>query len=322
MEEKRNYYAILSADVRYCKAITNGAKLLYAEITALCNSEGYCWATNRYFANLYEINVATVSVWISSLEKEGFIRIDSGHAEGNRRKIYLNFKKNQPELFEEVTEEVVETTPSLEKSKEGIEKNLKTSLEKSKEGIEKNLKTSLEKSKEGIEKNLKTSLEKSKDINNTSNTKENIKSDGSCEETQNDNHDFFNCKKEAQQLMAIWGRSPGNNGEYFAIEKLLNDYTFEELKKAFYKVAERSGADKGKLNLAYVRGVAKGMREDAEKQKAKEDEAKYKAEKEKQKREEIAFAKSDEGREAFRNILKEIKTDIYPEKKNYTRKAS
>ena len=285
MEEKRSYYAILSADVRYCKAITNGAKLLYAEITALCNSEGYCWATNRYFANLYEINVATVSVWISSLEKEGFIRIDSGHAEGNRRKIYLNFKKNQPELFEEVIEEVVETTPSLEKSKEGIEKN------------------------------LKTSLEKSKDINNTSNTKENIKSDGSCPETQNDNNDFFNCKKEAQQLMAIWGRSPNNNGEYFAIEKLLNDYTFEELKKAFYKVAERSGADKGKLNLAYVRGVAKGMREDAEKLKAKEDAERLKAEKQKQKLEDLRNTESNsEGVPIFKELIEQFSKAKTPAK--------
>lgn len=301
MEEKRNYYAILSADVRYNKNLTANAKLLYAEITALCNAEGYCWATNRYFANLYDVNLPTVSTWVKSLEKEGFIRIDAGHAEGNRRKIYLKFKKDQPELFEEVPEEV---TPSFEKSKEGIAKNRKTSYEKS---------------KEGISKNQKSSFEKSKDINNTSNTTKNIKSDSSCPEPENDNHDFFNCKKEAQQLMAIWGRSPNNNGEYFAIEKLLNDYAFEELKKAFYKVAERSGADKGKLNLAYVRGVAKGMREDAEKLKAKEEEIKHKAEKEKQKREEIAFAKSDEGREVFGNLLKEIKTDLFDKKH---RKAS
>lgn len=43
MNEKPGYYAIIPAGVRYDKQLPQGAKLLYGEITALTNKNGYCW---------------------------------------------------------------------------------------------------------------------------------------------------------------------------------------------------------------------------------------------------------------------------------------
>lgn len=76
-EEKttRNYYAIIPANVRYDSDLPATARLLYGEITALCNERGYCWATNSYFADLYEVTNRTASSWISLLAKKGYIHV-------------------------------------------------------------------------------------------------------------------------------------------------------------------------------------------------------------------------------------------------------
>lgn len=69
----KSYYAIIPADVRYDEDLPANAKLLYGEITALCNERGYCWASNSYFAKLYKVSVRTVQTWINALEKKGYI---------------------------------------------------------------------------------------------------------------------------------------------------------------------------------------------------------------------------------------------------------
>ncbi len=74
MKEKPNYYAIIPANVRYSNLKPN-AKLLYGEITALSNKLGYCFASNKYFADLYSVSKNTVSRWLSDLKKLGFINI-------------------------------------------------------------------------------------------------------------------------------------------------------------------------------------------------------------------------------------------------------
>lgn len=73
MNDKPNYYAIIPANVRYDEELKASEKLLYAEITALANSNGYCFATNAYFAKLYKVHKNSVCRWISNLCKKGYI---------------------------------------------------------------------------------------------------------------------------------------------------------------------------------------------------------------------------------------------------------
>ena len=100
MEEsiQRNYYAILPAKVRYDKNITPNAKLLYAEITALCNEKGYCWAGNAYFAELYGVTKTSISNWISSLQKNGYIDVQLIYKENSKeiQSRHISIANNMP----------------------------------------------------------------------------------------------------------------------------------------------------------------------------------------------------------------------------------
>jgi hypothetical protein len=75
MEEKPNYYAIIPADVRYDDRLKLGEKMMYGEITALSKKNGICYASNNYFAKLYNVSPQAISKWIKSLEMYKYITI-------------------------------------------------------------------------------------------------------------------------------------------------------------------------------------------------------------------------------------------------------
>lgn len=73
--EQPSYYSILTANVRYDKELKANEKLLFSEITALSNKSGYCHATNKYFAKLYNKNTSTISDWINHLKKREYLKV-------------------------------------------------------------------------------------------------------------------------------------------------------------------------------------------------------------------------------------------------------
>ena len=83
-EIKKSYYAIIPANVRYDENLTPNAKLLYGEVTALCNEKGYCWAGNSYFANLYGVSNVSISKWINQLVKQGYLTSEMQYKEGSK----------------------------------------------------------------------------------------------------------------------------------------------------------------------------------------------------------------------------------------------
>lgn len=87
-----SYYAIIPSSVRYCEELKYAERLLYGEITALTGKEGYCFATNKYFSELYSVAIETISRWISHLKRLGFIDVEIIRNERNEvieRRIYI-----------------------------------------------------------------------------------------------------------------------------------------------------------------------------------------------------------------------------------------
>ena len=86
-----NYYSVIPANVRYDKDLSFGAKVFYSEITSLTNAEGYCWATNEYFAEIYDMSIRSIQVWVRQLHEKGYIRVELVRkGMKSTRKIYLN----------------------------------------------------------------------------------------------------------------------------------------------------------------------------------------------------------------------------------------
>tara|TARA_S200002703_G_scaffold38089_3_gene33397 strand:- start:8288 stop:8905 length:618 start_codon:yes stop_codon:yes gene_type:complete len=117
MKEKPSYYAILTADVRYNKDLTPNAKLLYAEITALVNMNGKCFANNKYFADLYGVSKTSVSKWISQLESFGYIKTIYLYKEGSKEidKRYISILKGAIEknLKGTIEENLIDNNTSI-----------------------------------------------------------------------------------------------------------------------------------------------------------------------------------------------------------------
>lgn len=111
MENKPNYYAIIPADVRYNKNLKDKAKLLYGEITALSNKDGYCYATNNYFAELYGVSNTTISLLIKDLIKNGYLVSE------------IIYKDNSKEILHRYLRII--KGGYLRNLKEGIKENLK-----------------------------------------------------------------------------------------------------------------------------------------------------------------------------------------------------
>jgi len=66
---------------------------MYGEITSLSNKDGYCWAKNKYFAELYEVTKTTISRWINQLREKGYIKVEmvykADSKEIEQRNIYV-----------------------------------------------------------------------------------------------------------------------------------------------------------------------------------------------------------------------------------------
>ena len=209
--EKPNYYGILPANVRYDKELKPMEKILFTEISSLTSKEGYCYAKNSYFADLYDVHKNTVGNWINNLVKRGYLKsviiYEKGTKNIQERRLYI-------------------TTPTSEKVDTPVNEKNDTYQRKDLEGINKKIDTPIN---EKIEDNNTS-------INNTSlllnNNNIYVKNEFSqvCEEIKNKwikiAHDY---KLSGTQLKITEKRKR-------VINNLLKEYSLEEVIQSMEKI--------------------------------------------------------------------------------------
>jgi len=112
--------------VRYNNELTFFARLIYTDILSLAKKENFCFATNQYFADLYNVSQKTVSISIKELEKEFCISVElTKDSRGTYRKItplhFIGITKTSNGMEENV------------KPKEYITNNIEINIENNKE---------------------------------------------------------------------------------------------------------------------------------------------------------------------------------------------
>jgi len=88
-ENRQSYYCVVPWHILNDKRINATTKLIYAEITALSNKEGYCWASNGHFAKIFGITDNRVSKLISDLKNKEYVYIEIDKKAGNKRYIWI-----------------------------------------------------------------------------------------------------------------------------------------------------------------------------------------------------------------------------------------
>lgn len=121
MNETPNYYAIIPANVRYDSDLKDKAKLLYGEIAALSNKNGYCYASNSYFAKLYNVSIQTIINMINNLDEKGYITKEVVYKEGSKEILGRYLK-----IFEGGSQKILTDNNTSINNKENINININT----------------------------------------------------------------------------------------------------------------------------------------------------------------------------------------------------
>jgi len=209
--EKPNYYGILPANVRYDKELKPMEKILFTEISSLTSKEGYCYAKNSYFADLYDVHKNTVGNWINNLVKRGYLKsviiYEKGTKNIQERRLYI-------------------TTPTNEKTDTSINKKIDTCQSKNLEGINEKIDTPIN---EKIEDN-NTSINNTSLLLNNNNIHVKNEFSQSCEKIKNQWIKIaYEFDLSGKQLKITDKRKR-------AINNLLKEYSLEEMLQAMGKI--------------------------------------------------------------------------------------
>jgi len=73
INQSPGYWSILTASVRYSDKLTDFEKVLFSDISALSNKNGYCNASNAYFSRVFKKTIRSIRMSIKHLIENKFL---------------------------------------------------------------------------------------------------------------------------------------------------------------------------------------------------------------------------------------------------------
>lgn len=96
------YYAVIPGHVLDDPELSAQEKIFYAEISALSNRKGFCWASNEFFSKKFNVSLRTVARWVAGLKGKGYVRVETT---GPNRRIYVGENPHISDPPEEIEPE-------------------------------------------------------------------------------------------------------------------------------------------------------------------------------------------------------------------------
>ena len=84
-----NFYVTLQNKVLENDTLTERAKLLYAFIESLSHQNGFCFATNKFFATNFKVSKSTINRHLVELKNANYVRMETVTEENGNRLRYI-----------------------------------------------------------------------------------------------------------------------------------------------------------------------------------------------------------------------------------------
>lgn len=105
-------YGILPNKILFDDNLSSSAKLLFVYISSLCAVEGYCWATNKHFAQRLGLSESQIKKLLASLKP--YLRIENGS--NQKRRIFLSSPVAQKRAGSQLKNELHNNTKGIKKN--------------------------------------------------------------------------------------------------------------------------------------------------------------------------------------------------------------
>ena len=108
-------WCLIPASVFSDNRLSDSEKMLFGKLLGLTNKTGYCWAGNKYLADMFGVSERSIQRRINSLEERGYIKIE----QNGRRYIRITLEGDRIDMGGTTDLSPLTTSSDLKKENSG-----------------------------------------------------------------------------------------------------------------------------------------------------------------------------------------------------------